>query len=453
MASPLEPASPADVLRWCAAAAPGLWFPSAHAATTGTPRDALDDQLWKLRQAGLVQVGDWVKGRGQGFAVTPAGTDALADPAKLARAADPPPPPPVIDVPPAAVPDPTAPPPAAPLTRYDRGELARQAALSPRRAVVTPVLIGACGVWFLAELLVAERTGVTADQFLSRGDAAVVLRAGGAEGTHIAAGEWWRLLSAGFVHIGLAHLLANMLGLGMAGPAAEGLWGRWRFAVIYFVGVLAGNCLAMATDPGVVLAGASGAIWAVLASLVVWILRNRQHLPEENFSDALRRLLLLLAVNGAISLAPGISWQAHFGGGAAGAVAAVGLDLARPGAGPRRFAGWLVVGLAVLAGPAGLVAAGRPVPPPAVAVPVVIPIPATPVGATHVAVTIALVGRTPGTVEEARRRVADLRAAGGEAAAYAALADALLAAGRVPSKPEWDALKAAKQLAEGAARP
>ena len=451
MSSPLEPASPADVLRWCAAAAPGLWFPSAHAASTGTPRDALDDPLWKLRQAGLVQVGDWVKGRGQGFLLTPDGTAALTDPAKLARAADPPPPPPVIDVPPAAVPDPTAPPPVRQLTRFDRGEMARQAVLSPRRPVVAPVLLGACAVWFLAELVIANQIGVSTDQLLSRGDAAALVRAGAVDGDRLAAGQWWRLVTAGFAHVTAAHLLANLLGLGMAGPTAEGLWGRWRFAAIYLSGLVAGNCLAMAVNPDVVLAGASGAIWAVMTSLLVWFLRYREHLPEEFLAEAVRRLVLVMAVNGLFSLVPGISWQAHLGGGLAGAAVAVGLDLARPGNGWRRTTGWVVTGLSVLAGPVGLVAAMRTAPAKTVTFP--IPLPGSAVGAAHLTVTFALAAQSPGLIDEARRRVAVLRAAGGEVAEYAAVAEALLDAGRVPTTAEWDALSAAKRAAERAGRP
>src|SRR5688572_18199844 len=85
--TPAPPAPPdgaptaADVLRWCAAAAPDLWFPSSFARQSGVPRDSLDEPLWLLRQAGLVHVADWVRGRGQGYAVTPAGQKLLADPA------------------------------------------------------------------------------------------------------------------------------------------------------------------------------------------------------------------------------------------------------------------------------------------------------------------------------------------------------------------------------------
>src|ERR671913_279317 len=62
--------TPADVLRWCADAAPAVWFPSAYAQTAGVPRDSIDDPLWLLRQAGLGQVADWGRGRGPGDAPT-----------------------------------------------------------------------------------------------------------------------------------------------------------------------------------------------------------------------------------------------------------------------------------------------------------------------------------------------------------------------------------------------
>jgi membrane associated rhomboid family serine protease len=351
--------TPADVLRMCAAAAPNLWFPAQQA---GVARDSLDDPLWLLRQAGLIQVGDWVRGLGQGFLLTPAGQKALADPNPVIT---PPPktdpiPVPVDDIPPedadlAHVPEPTPPPRNPGLTAYDRGELTREAFLAPRPTVVTPVLIVANVGWFLVGLLVAFQLGVPTDHYF-RGveDAGRVLhKVGAAFGPDLLRGEWWRLLTAGFVHVGLMHLLANLFSLYMIGPVAEGLWGRWRFAGLYLIAGLAGTCAAMAISPTAGVAGASGSIWGVMLAVVVWLWRYRSHLPEEMVVVWLRRLLLMLVINVAISFAPGVSWEGHFGGGLAGFLAAIFLDLTRPGANRRQLTigvGGLVLLVAAMAG-------------------------------------------------------------------------------------------------------
>ena len=70
-------------------------------------------------------------------------------------------------------------------------------------------------------------------------------------------GEWWRVITAGFLHYGLFHLGFNMYALWIIGPIVEALYGPWRFLAIYLVCVLAGSAASYATsvNPAV---GASG---------------------------------------------------------------------------------------------------------------------------------------------------------------------------------------------------
>src|SRR5512144_606640 len=72
------PPTPVNVLRWVAAAKGEPWFPSRHAAQTGGDRDALDEPLAALRDAGLVRVEAWVRGQGQGYVLTPEGCEAVS---------------------------------------------------------------------------------------------------------------------------------------------------------------------------------------------------------------------------------------------------------------------------------------------------------------------------------------------------------------------------------------
>ena len=324
--------TPAAVLARIAAAG-GPWFPSEYAREAGIDRDRLNDPLNDLRNAGLVIVVDWVKGKGQGYGPTPDGEKAAADPAALAQALafDHPPPPPADvpvahpDLPPAETRDPGG------LTTFDRGELARQALFSPPPPVVTPILILANLAWFAAGVAAAWRAGGGVATYLRGWDNNTLMRLGGVSGDALLNWEVWRLGTACFVHAGGLHLLLNLYALGVIGPVAEGLWGRWRFALIYAWAGLAGSCLAMALRPEGLVVGASGAVWGVMAAVLAWLVLNREYLPPEVVLDWLRTLALVLAVNIVVSFAPRVSWEAHLGGAAVGFAAAVLANVVRPG--------------------------------------------------------------------------------------------------------------------------
>jgi membrane associated rhomboid family serine protease len=329
------PPTPGDVLRRIAGADGTPWFPSDYAKESGVPRDDLNDPLNDLRNAGLVIVLDWVKGRGQGYGLTPDGQRAAADPAALARAL-------AADLPPLAPRDvPVAHPELPPaqtrdpggLTTFDRGELARQALFSPRPPVVTPFLILANLAWFAVGMVIAWRTpGGGVGAYLRGWENAVLIKLGGVYGEALTdVTGWWRLAACCFAHAGGLHLLLNLYVLGVIGPVAEGLWGRWRFAVIYAWAGLAGSCLAMALRPETLVVGASGAVWGVMAAEMAWLILNREYLPPEVVIDRMKMLGLVLVVNLAVSFAPRVSWEAHLGGGAVGFATAVLANAVRPG--------------------------------------------------------------------------------------------------------------------------
>jgi len=157
-----------------------------------------------------------------------------------------------------------------------------------------------------------------------------------------------------FVHIGLLHIAVNLYALASIGPLAEGLWGRWRFLLVFFGAGLAGAAGAMAVRPDVALAGASAAVWGVLASVAAWLVLFGNHFPPENVAELARRLGYAVAVNALISLAPGVSWEAHLGGGVAGFCVALLAHLVRPGAGWPAVAAAAVLVFLPLACAAGL---------------------------------------------------------------------------------------------------
>jgi membrane associated rhomboid family serine protease len=85
----------------------------------------------------------------------------------------------------------------------------------------------------------------------------------------VAHGEWWRLITAAFLHYGPLHLGINMYSLYFAGTLLEQLIGRWRFALLYLASGIAGSAGAMVWSPNQVTLGASGAIFGILGGLFV----------------------------------------------------------------------------------------------------------------------------------------------------------------------------------------
>lgn len=139
----------------------------------------------------------------------------------------------------------------------------------------------------------------------------------------VAYGEWWRLFTSGFLHLGPIHLLLNMVALWVVGRDLELLLGRLRFSVLYVLSLFGGGIsVFMFGDRTIPVAGASGAIFGLLGAIVVVIIRLRLD-P--------RRALIVVGLNIVISVTvPGISLLGHLGGLMVGALAAVGMVYPSP---------------------------------------------------------------------------------------------------------------------------
>jgi membrane associated rhomboid family serine protease len=92
----------------------------------------------------------------------------------------------------------------------------------------------------------------------------------------VAHGQWWRMISAAFLHYGPFHLAINMYSLYFAGTLLEAIIGRWRFALLYIGSGIAGSAGAIWLSPNQVTVGASGAIFGILGAL--FILERRNHI-------------------------------------------------------------------------------------------------------------------------------------------------------------------------------
>lgn len=142
-------------------------------------------------------------------------------------------------------------------------------------------------------------------------------------------GQWWRLLTALFIHADAWHLLLNLWALWSIGRLSERLYGRWSFLLIYLCGGLFASLSSLLWDPARSSIGASGAIFAVFGAFLACLLRQRAVIPRGIFRSHWIPTLLFLGfnlVNGALT--PGIDNAAHVGGLLFGVAA--GLLLARP---------------------------------------------------------------------------------------------------------------------------
>jgi membrane associated rhomboid family serine protease len=150
--------------------------------------------------------------------------------------------------------------------------------------------------------------------------------------------EYWRLLTAGFLHDGFLHLLFNMMFLYFFGPSLEQMIGRASFIAVYFTSLLAGSFGALLVQPQAPTVGASGAAFGLLGALIVVAHDRRIPIWQSGLG-------VVLAINVVISLSfAQISIGGHLGGLIAGMICgALIVEL-----GERRRMHTLAVGACVL---------------------------------------------------------------------------------------------------------
>jgi rhomboid protease GluP len=208
------------------------------------------------------------------------------------------------------------------VSRGDRGRISSADRLAfrqaldeaTRRAIVTPLIVLACGAWFAA--MTAARVPMilpSASQLVGWGandGARVILR-------H----EYWRLGASVFVHGGLIHLVMNMWSLLVIGPLVERIFGHVAFGVIYLAAGAGGAIASVAVPPLRVSVGASGAICGVLGGLLAFLVAHHRAIPPTVLGQLRKNVLgvvVVMAVLGAV--VPNIDQAAHLGGLAAGFV-------------------------------------------------------------------------------------------------------------------------------------
>ncbi len=129
----------------------------------------------------------------------------------------------------------------------------------------------------------------------------------------VANGDWWRLITATFLHGSLLHLGFNMLALWILGTQVEIYLGSKKFLLLYFVSAIGGSLTSFYFSPPATFSiGASGAIFGLMGAFIVIGKKLRADVSQ---------IMILLLINVVLGFTvSGIDWRAHLGGLVAGAV-------------------------------------------------------------------------------------------------------------------------------------
>jgi len=175
----------------------------------------------------------------------------------------------------------------------------------------TFILLGINIAVFLAMTLFGALNGLGLN---GSQDTRVLVLFGAMQNQLIAQGEYHRLLTSMFLHIGLIHLLFNSYALYIVGQDVERLYGSARFLLIYFLAGLGGSLASFVLGAGGVSAGASGAIFGLIGASIAYFYLHRAAFGQRGQAQ-LRSLLMLAGVNLVLGFTvPGINNLAHMGG-------------------------------------------------------------------------------------------------------------------------------------------
>ena len=184
---------------------------------------------------------------------------------------------------------------------------ARRLRAASQSPIATGVLVAINVLVFIAEMAQGVGFGGLGGSDLVQ-DGAIV-------GPPIADGEWWRLVTGGFLHANLIHIGFNMYLLWILGGAFERYAGPWRLLAVYFSAILWGSAGALLLEPDALTVGASGGVFGLMAA--VYLLERQRGVALLGSSVGVL-LLLNLVITFAI---PGISIGGHIGGILGGAAA------------------------------------------------------------------------------------------------------------------------------------
>jgi len=184
--------------------------------------------------------------------------------------------------------------------------------------VVTYAIIAICAVLFGIDVVLSG--GATLQGGFLGGDLGPLGRDHAINAFRVEQGEWWRIITSAFFHLGPIHIAFNMYVLFMYGAIVERMYGPIEYAAIYLLCAAGGSVLTILVDPEQSAAGASGAIFGLVGLLFLVSRRHHAALGREarmvvaGVGSYLVFLLLFTFI------VPNISWTGHLGGLIVGAV-------------------------------------------------------------------------------------------------------------------------------------
>jgi membrane associated rhomboid family serine protease len=164
----------------------------------------------------------------------------------------------------------------------------------------------------------------------------------------VAHGQWWRIITGGFLHENLVHIGFNMYVLYVLGLQLEPVLGRVKFGAIYAASLLTGSLGALIVSPHAVTVGASGAVFGIMGAFAVELRARQLPLMAGRMGGVGGLILINLVISFTI---PGISWGGHVGGLIGGVIVALLIRLGdRMRAPAVALAGCGVIAVAAFAG-------------------------------------------------------------------------------------------------------
>ncbi len=179
--------------------------------------------------------------------------------------------------------------------------------------MMTGIVIGLCvlmTIWSHVMLASIRKQPGMADLPLD----AVLMAGGRVRELILQKHEWWRLLSAGWLHGGWGHLGVNCVTLFFIGPSMERLYDRWRFVLLLTFSILGGSVLGLVFSDGLSI-GISGGLAGLLGAVLGYAIRYRRSVPRKVTQSFVQQVIVMLVLN-VIALAgePGIDHWGHLGG-------------------------------------------------------------------------------------------------------------------------------------------
>ena len=185
--------------------------------------------------------------------------------------------------------------------KTDRENKVYESIFRPKKIVVTNILIA---LNVIAFFVVFVLSGANLNVLN-------LLRYGALNSVLVQNGEFWRLITAGFLHGGIFHLIFNMYALYIIGTQIENFAGKWKFLAIYFCSMLTASLMSCVINPNSVSVGASGAIFGLLGALVYFGYHYRLYLGSVLRNQIIPLILFNLLLGFMVS---GIDNAAHLGG-------------------------------------------------------------------------------------------------------------------------------------------